>query len=298
MRIEQAGAKSAWGFDEGEEISPGLHALRLLGGGHRYEAYLAFDEQLQYLVVAKALRPDEANDPSALRSLRREAEILASVSHPVVARLFREELDGDRPLIVLEFVEGPRLSTLVRNFGPIEVDQAAPLGIELASALHSLHESGLVHLDVKPKNVIMGAPPRLIDMSIARTVERAAATTHRIGTDAYMAPEQCVPHAGIPMGPASDVWGLGVTLYDAITARIPFPRGTEDDDAPVEQRFPQLAFDPEPLPPETPAPLQEVIEASLAWDAANRPTPREVAETLRPLLDRPRRLVLNRLRPR
>jgi serine/threonine protein kinase len=155
-----------------------------------------------------------------------------------------------------------------------------------------------VHLDVKPKNVIMAAPPRLIDLSIARTVQEAARTDHPIGTDAYMAPEQCEPTAGVPMQPASDVWGLGATLYESIAGAPPFGRGSNDPDAAPQERWPQLAREPEPLPLDVPAALAATVMACLERDPRDRPAAAAVAAALEPLLQRPRRLVLNRLRPR
>jgi serine/threonine-protein kinase len=298
MPITEIAAKTGWDFAEGEEIVPGRLVHRLLGGGWHYEAYVAFDDALHYPVVVKALRPDRVADPSALRGLLREAEILGSISHPVIARLLDAELAGERPHLVLELVEGPRLSTLIRRFGPLAIDQVVPLAAELGSALHYLHGRGLVHLDVKPKNVIMAGPPRLIDFSIARTVERAAATNMPLGTNAYMAPEQCDPQGGAPMQPASDVWGLGATLHEAISGEPPFGRGSEDPDATPEERWPQLVREPEPLPRDVPAALSATVNAFLERRPEDRPTAAAVVAALEPMLRRPRRLVLNRLRPR
>jgi len=289
--------RGEWGFDEGDEIADGLTALRLLGGGTRYEAYLAFDARLHHVVVVKVLRPDRREDKAALRGLRGEAEILGSVNHPAIARLLREDLAGERPLIVLEHVEGPRLSTLIRRFGPLELEQAASLALEVASALHYLHDSGIVHLDVKPKNIIMGAPPRLIDLSVARSVAAARTIEQPIGTDAYMAPEQCRP---VPnrIGPAADVWGLGITMHEALTGGPAFPPGADEEGAPLEARYPQLVQQPASLPPRVPSELRAPVVAALTLDPQDRPTAREVDETIEPLLRRPRRLVLNLLKPR
>jgi serine/threonine protein kinase len=289
--------RDAWELREGDEIVPGLSAVQLLGGGTRYEAYLAFDERLHHTTVVKVLRPDRVDDESAVRGLLGEAEVLASMNHPAIARLLRNGIQAERPHIVLEFVEGPRLSTLIRRFGPVETEQAAPLAVEVASALHYLHGLGVVHLDVKPKNLIMGAPPRLIDLSIARSFAAAADLTIPVGTDAYMAPEQCLPAPG-RVGPAADVWGLGATMYEALAGTPAFPRGSSEDGASSEERFPQLTHRPAPLPRHVPSELAGAVEAALAFEAGDRPTARELAEAVEPLLRRPRRLVLNRLKPR
>jgi serine/threonine protein kinase len=289
--------ETAWGLAPGDSIARGLVALELLGGGSRYEAYLAFDERLLHTVVAKVLRPDRVDDDGALRGLRSEAEVLGSLNHPAIARLLRSGIDEERPHLVLEHVEGPRLSTLIRRFGPLETEQAAPLAVEVASALHYLHGREVVHLDVKPKNLIMGGPPRLIDLSIARPFGAAAALDAAVGTDAYMAPEQ-VDVAPGRVGSAADVWGLGVTLYEAIAGKPAFPAGTREETASLAERYPQLTAKARPLPEHVAAELRQAVTASMAFEPSERPSAAEVAEVVEPLLRRPRRLVLNRLKPR
>jgi serine/threonine-protein kinase len=291
-------SETTWELREGELLAPGVSALRLLGGGTRYEAYLAFDGRLHHTVVVKVLRPELLGDDHALHGLQAEAEILKTLNHPAIARLLRDATGDERPHIVLEHVEGPRLSTLIRRFGPLETEQAAPLALEIASALHYMHGRGLVHLDVKPKNLIMGAPPRLIDLSIARSFDDAATLTTPVGTDAYMAPEQAAAPAPGLVGPAADVWGLGATLYEALGGRPAFPRGSDDAHASAEGRFPQLTHRPEPLPRHIPQELSRVTSWALESDPSDRPTAKEVAEAVEPLLGRPRRMVLNRLKPR
>lgn len=262
-------SSASWGFVEGDPITAELTVVRRLGGGSAYEAYLAFDEHTYGPVVVKVVRPDRIEDDHSLRGLAREVDALATVNHPVVVRGLRHELGGARPHVVLEQVDGPRLSTLVRRYGRLPEHQYLPLAIELASALHYLRRIGWTHLDVKPSNVIMGAPARLIDLSVARPVEDAARTV-RIGTDAYMAPEQWDPERYGAPGPASDVWGLGATLFEAVAGERAYE--TFDD-----QRS---------LPDRTPAEVSKVVYAALELDPANRPLPHEVAEALEPVLDR------------
>lgn len=275
----------SWNLAEGESITPELTAMRLLGGGSAYEAYLCFDEVTYAPVVVKVIRPAQVSDSSSLRGLRREVEALAAVNHPVVVRGLRHELEGERPHVVLEHIDGPRLSTLIRRYGPLQEQQYVPLAIDIASALHYLRRLEWVHLDIKPSNVIMGAPARLIDLSVARRLDAAEALTIAIGTDAYMAPEQCDPPSSGTPGPASDVWGLGATLFEAVAGYRPFDDGEARAADPVT-RHPQLAQEPRTLPERVPDDVAGVVYAALDKDPAARPLPHQIAEALEPVLTR------------
>jgi serine/threonine protein kinase len=290
--------RPAWALEEGEEIAPGRFALEELGGGEQYQAYLAWDERLASLVVAKLVRPHLVDDELVLRRLAREARLLKRLAHPVVVRGFGAVLDGPRPHVVMEHLEGPTLSSTIRRFGPLSVDQLIPLAFQLASALWYLRNVEVVHLDVKPGNVILGVPPRLVDLSVARSFARARDITVPIGTDAYMAPEQCDPNLGVISSPA-DVWGLGATLHHAITGDVPFERSDDADDEDLDARFPQLHDFPNPLPASCPAELEALVLDTLEPDPHARPAPADVSGALEPLLGRLRYdKILGRSRPR
>lgn len=273
--------KSAWRFREGDEIVPGRYATRLLGGGRRYEAYLAWDDELYTLVVAKIVRPALVESDGARRGIEGEARALEALSHPTIVRLFDAVLDGERPHLLLEHLEGPRLSTLLRRYRVI-LEQFLPLALELCSALHYMHGRGFLHLDVKPRNVVMSARPRLIDLSVAMPTDDVRTITRPIGTDAYMAPEQCDPERFSEIGPPSDIWGLGVTLYEALTRVRPFPSGNASTSAAGPARYPQLDADPLPLPAEFPRPLVDAIVSCLERRPTDRPTAAELAEVFEP----------------
>lgn len=271
-----------WHLADGDPITPELTVLRRLGGGFAYEVFLAFDEVTYVPVVVKVVRPGQVTAESTLRGLRREVEALTLVNHPVVARGLRHDLDCERPHVVLQHIEGPRLSSLIRRHGRLQEQQYLPLAIEVAAALHYFRGVGLLHLDVKPSNVIMSAPARLIDLSIARTPE-SAARSKRLGTDYYMSPEQADPDTHGHPGHAADVWGLGATLFHAVAGHRAFDKGSVD--APdLPGRFPQLVEAPYDLPDRVPGPVREVIGAALDRDPDNRPLPSEIVDALEPVL--------------
>jgi serine/threonine protein kinase len=290
--------KASWEFEEGAPIAPGRTILKPLGGGSRYEVFLVWDERLFALMVAKVIRPDQTDDDHARRELAREAELLERLAHPVIVRGFDAVVDGPHPHLLIEHLEGPTLRSLIKRGGPLPPQQLLPLTLHVAAAIHYLAEEQVVHLDVKPDNIVMGVPPRLIDLSVARPFERAARLSGAVGTDAYMAPEQCDTdtYAG-RLGAPADVWGLGATVFHALTGKVPFPRpkgASRESEDPVA-RWPQLVDEPRPLPKRVPAALADVLLATLRKDPAERPSAAEVAMGLEPLVAAlPRKLAFGR----
>jgi serine/threonine protein kinase len=278
--------RSSHELAEGDEIAPGRSVLRPLGGGSRYEVLLVWDETRFAIMVAKVLRPDVAADPDALADLRAEAAALDALAHPVILRRFDAVLDGPFPHLLVEHLEGPTLRRLLKAEGTLALPQLLPLALHVAAGLHYMATVGWVHLDIKPDNLIMGVPPRIIDLSIARPLERAAHTRGVLGTDPYMAPEQCgTPDYAGRLGPPADVFGLAATLWRAATGENPFPRprgaGASDD---PDVRFPQLHAPPPRPPRGMPGELAHLLLAGLARDPGDRPAAAELAMRLEPLV--------------
>ena len=187
---------STWGLEEGDEIAPGRSVVRDLGGGRRFEVMLVWDERMFALTVAKVLRPRYAESERALHELAEEARVLELLRHPVIVRGFDAVLEGPFPHVLIEHLEGPSLRSLIKRHGALPLEQVLPLCAHVAAALHYMAEVGLLHLDVKPDNIIMGVPPRLIDLSIATRLEEVGAIRGPLGTPAGQGARGRSPPAG------------------------------------------------------------------------------------------------------
>jgi eukaryotic-like serine/threonine-protein kinase len=203
----------------------------------------------------------------SIERAQRELEIMTALAHPGIIRPLG--LGDHPPHLLMEFLEGPRLGAMVETHprGCLNLSDALRIAIYLGAALAHMHARELLHLDVKPSNVIVttAGRPVLLDLGSAR--RRADWGVSRIdGTDDYMAPEQCVADA--PVGPATDVFSLGVTLYQLLTGKLPFALSSK------ERPFPQLQDDPVPARrhrPTLPAGLDRLLLRCLARDPTERP---------------------------
>jgi eukaryotic-like serine/threonine-protein kinase len=208
-----------WNFTEGEEIVEGVLAWQRLASGERCETWLAWSSPRCAPVVVKLLCTDDMGDDSAVSALAREARLLRRVSHPFLPRLYDDGTTASRPHLVMEYVEGPSLAQMLDEEGTFSPTDVATIGLQVAMALHHLHELGIAHLDVKPGNVMMrGGRIVLIDLGGSRTIGSTAPRGPAWGTEDYMAPEHA---AGFPAAALSDIYSLGATLAELVTGRRP-----------------------------------------------------------------------------
>lgn len=276
---------SSWQLGPGQEIDPTLVVLGSLGGGSRYEVFAAWDRLLFCKVAVKVVRPDRLDRERSLARVELEAAIGARLTHPNLVRFLRWNPALPRPYLVFEYIGAQTVEDHLDDVGPVSVPETCLLGIRMLSALHYLHAVSVLHLDVKPSNVTMGDPPRLLDLSVARFAPGPLKLRNPIGTAPYMAPEQCVP---AHVSAVTDFWGLGATLYEALTGSAPFESGDPDAHEPGE-RYPQLVTRPVPLrelAPALPRALEDLVTRCLAPDQRERPQSAvEMAMTLQRVLE-------------
>jgi len=197
------------------ELLDGRYRLgTLLGRGGMSDVFRAVDEVNSTDVAIKIVR---SPDREYAQRLAQEAQALRRFSHPGLVQLFETGVNGDMAYLVMEFVDGPSLDQVLRD-GPLTAEETASVGSSLADALAYAHAQGVVHRDVKPANILIGADglARLTDFGIARLVDTSTLTLTgtMLGTATYMAPEQLENHA---VGPSADVWSLGIVLLECLT---------------------------------------------------------------------------------
>jgi eukaryotic-like serine/threonine-protein kinase len=269
----------------GDLIADRYELEELVGTGGMSSVFRAHDRQLERRVAIKILHQHYADDPEYLERFRREARAVARLSHPNIVTVIDRGDDDGRQYIVFEHVEGENLKELVLRTGRLPVRRALELALAVADGLAFAHDHGLVHRDVKPQNVLLSneGEVKVTDFGIARSlyVEHGVTQTGTVlGTGEYLAPEQA---GGKPVSPATDVYSLGVVLWELLAGDVPF----------VGENFVAVALRHvnEPPPsirerrPDVSPRLDAAVERALAKDPARRfPSMAAFAQELRACL--------------
>jgi serine/threonine-protein kinase len=240
--------------------------VRPIARGGMAEVYLARDLQLDRPVALKVLFPELSADPNFVARFRREAQAAANLNHPNIVAIYDWGEEGSTYFIVMEYIEGRTLREVLRSEGPLLPDRAADIAADIAAALAFAHRNGVIHRDVKPGNVLIttSGQVKVTDFGIARAVtdgadEGLTQTGTVMGTATYFSPEQA---QGLPIDPRSDVYSLGVVLYEMVTGRPPFV-----GDNPVAiayQHVQETPLAPSRINPNVPPVLEAVIGRALA----------------------------------
>lgn len=259
---------------EGAPIASGYEVTEHLGRSGLYDVYDVWSEERDCRCVAKCVRPDRADERRTRRRLLDEGARLAALTHPHIVRAY-ETIEFPHPVVILETLTGATLAHMIES-SPRRLPAAhiAWLGVHVCSALHYLHRHELLHLDLKPSNIVSDRGyAKLLDLSVARPPGDAS---QGIGTPQYMAPEQA---RGGRLDYAADVWGLGVVLWEAAVGRRAFDSTSE--------RYEQLDRRAIPVRRERrlPASLAATIDACLDPHAGARPRVGDVAATLDELVE-------------
>lgn len=249
--------------------------LELIGGGGMADVYKAQDKLLDRAVAVKILHQQYANDAEFVEKFRREATAAAKLAHPNIVNIYDVGEDGGSQYIVMEYVSGPTLKEVIQQKGCLEPIEAVRIAKEIASALESAHRNNLVHCDIKPHNILVmpDGHIKVTDFGIARAVSASTMTYSGsvMGSVHYFSPEQA---KGTVITTKSDVYSLGVVLYEMLTGQLPFNGETS-----VSIALKHLQEEPVPirqLNPSIPPVLEAIVQKAMSKDPADRPSSTEL----------------------
>ncbi len=244
--------------------------LEVLGKGGMAVVYRARDRMLERSVSVKVLREDYSKDPAFVERFRQEAKAAANLSHPNIVTVHDFGLDSGQLFIVMEFVPGTDLKSLIKQRGRFSPDEAVPLLVQACAGIGYAHRAGLVHCDVKPQNLLVTPDLRLkvTDFGIARalsTINPEERSEIVWGSPQYFSPEQAT---GAAPSPASDVYSLGVIMYEMLSGSLPFRATTA-------AQLARLHLESEPVPihemvPDIPPALEQIVNKVLSKEPSQR----------------------------
>ena len=257
-------------MNEGMLLNNRYQLLERLGAGGMSDVFRARDLMLERSVAIKVLHENYSNDTAFQQRFRQEARAAANLSHPNIVTVHDFGFDHGQLFIVMEHIPGKDLKTLLRQRGRYSVEEAIPLIVQACAGIGYAHRAGLVHCDIKPHNMIVSPDGRLkvTDFGIARALstilpdERADVVW---GSPQYFSPEQAV---GEPPSPASDVYSLGVVLYEVLTGALPFTAPTSEELARLHLEMAPIS--PSEYVPDIPSALEQIVLKVLSKEPAAR----------------------------
>ncbi|MHB8158126.1 MAG: protein kinase domain-containing protein, partial [Desulfocucumaceae bacterium] len=227
----------------GKMLGNRYEILEQLGGGGMAIVYKGRDTILTRLVTIKLLRPEYTLDEDFVMRFRREAQSVASLSNPNIVSIYDVGRENDMHYLVMEYIDGEDLRSIIKREGPLDPATAVRIARQICDALDHAHDNKIVHRDVKPHNILITRTGRakLTDFGIAREASAATLTTSDtiIGSVHYLSPEQA---RGEVPDPGSDIYSLGVVLYEMLSGSLPFT-----GDSPIAIALKHIQSDPEPL---------------------------------------------------
>jgi len=242
---------------------------RLLGTGGMADVYLATDTLLGRHVAVKILHPQYAKDPVFIQRFRQEAQAAANLNQRNIVNVFDWGIDEGVDYLVMEHVEGSNLKDIILRGGPLLPERAVEIAVAISGALEAAHANGIVHRDIKPQNIIVMPDNQIkvMDFGIARAAGGSAMTQTGtiLGTAQYISPEQAQGHTA---DPRSDLYSLGIVIYEMLTGKVPF-----DGESPVAIAYKHVREDPLPpsmINPDISHELEAVVMKALAKNPENR----------------------------
>ncbi|TCL39886.1 serine/threonine-protein kinase [Anaerospora hongkongensis] len=243
--------------------------LERIGGGGMADVYRAHDKLLDRSVAVKVLRSQFTSDEEFVTRFRREAQAAARLSHPNIVNIYDVGCDEDIYYIVMEYISGETLKERIQRAGQLSIESAVRIALEIAEALENAHQNGLVHCDIKPHNILTTKAGRIkvTDFGIAKAVT-SATMTHTgtiIGSVHYFSPEQA---KGAAVGAKSDIYSLGVVMYEMLTGTVPF-----NGETPISIALKHLQEEPKPLResnPDVPPLVEAIVLKAMAKEPDQR----------------------------
>lgn len=267
-------------------ISDRYEVLGEAGRGGMGVVYRARDRETDEIVALKALRPELAADTRLLERLKRELRLARRITHKNVCRVYDLHRTPTLCFVTMEFVDGESLRSLLRRRGSLKLEEGITIGRQICAALQEAHNQDIVHRDLKPENVMLdrSGTVKVMDFGIARSMDTASTLTAGVlGTPAYMAPEQAT---GLPLDRRTDIYSLGLVLYEVFTGVTAFTA-----DTPIALAWKQVherPVHPRDLEPALPTTLESIILKCLEKDASRRyQTAERLEVALRQVLEIP-----------